>query len=161
MRLPALRIVRRTPPGDTPSPQGPTPPWWRVIDRLRPRGVGAALRHNRGLKIISLLLAFFLWYSINVSERDAERVLELPVVVRKLPPDLIVVNAPDRAVTATVRGPRTILDGVDEQRGSLALDLSAAAVGEMRLELVPDMIRPELPRRLKLVRLEPQRLKVQ
>jgi YbbR domain-containing protein len=72
--------------------------------------VGAALRHNRGLKIISLLLAFFLWYSINVSERDAERVLELPVVVRKLPPDLIVVSGPDRAVSATLRGPRTILD---------------------------------------------------
>jgi len=161
MRLPALRIVRRTPPGDTPSPQGPTPPWWRVIDRLRPRDVGAALRHNRGLKIISLLLAFFLWYSINVSERDAERVLELPVVVRKLPGDLIVVSAPDRTVTATLRGPRTILDGVDEQRGRVALDLLAATPGEMRIELTPDMIRPDLPRRLKLVRLEPQRLKVQ
>jgi YbbR domain-containing protein len=161
MRLPALRIVRRTPPGDTPSPQGPTPPWWRVIDRLRARDVRAALRHNRGLKIISLLLAFFLWYSINVSERDAERVLELPVVVRKLPPDLIVVSGPDRAVSATLRGPRTILDGVDEQRGRIAIDLLAATPGEMRMELTPDMIRPELPRRLKLVRLEPQRLKVQ
>ena len=161
MRLPALRIVRRTPPGE-PTPQpGPTPPWWRMLARLRPRSLREALRHNPGLKAISLLLAFFLWFSINVSERDAERVLELPVVVRKLPPDLIVVNAPDRAVTATLRGPRTILDGVDQQRGRVALDLSAAAVGEMRIELAPDMIRPELPRRLKLVRLEPQRLKVQ
>src|SRR5262245_51319914 len=161
MRLPALRIVRRTPPGDTPSPQGPTPPWWRILDRLRPRDLREALRHNRGLKIVSLLLAFFLWFSINVSERDAERVLELPVVVRKLPPDLIVANTPDKAVTATLRGPRTILDGVDEQRGRVALDLSAATPGEMRIELAPDMIRPDLPRRLKLVRLEPQRLKVQ
>jgi YbbR domain-containing protein len=162
MRLPALRIVRRASPGDAPSsPQGPTPPWWRMLDRLRPRDLRAALRHNRGLKFVSLLLAFFLWFSINVSERDAERVLELPVVVRKLPPDLIVVNAPDRAVSATLRGPRTILDGVDEQRGRIALDLSAATPGEMRIELAPDMIRPDLPRRLKLVRLEPQRLKVQ
>ncbi len=161
MRLPALRIVRRTPPGEEPSTPGPTPPWWRMLGRLRPRSLREALRHNPGLKAISLLLAFFLWFSINVSERDAERVLELPVVVRKLPPDLIVVNAPDRAVTATLRGPRTILDGVDEQRGRIALDLSAAALGEMRIELAPDMIRPDLPRRLKLVRLEPQRLKVQ
>jgi YbbR domain-containing protein len=162
MRLPALRIVRRASPGDAPSsPQGPTPPWWRMLDRLRPRDLRAALRHNRGLKLVSLLLAFFLWFSINVSERDAERVLELPVVVRKLPPDLIVVNAPDRAVSATLRGPRTILDGVDEQRGRIALDLSAATPGEMRIELAPDMLRPDLPRRLKLVRLEPQRLKVQ
>src|SRR6185436_6140872 len=162
MRLPALRIVRRTPPGEVPPQQpGPTPPWWRMLARLRPRSLREALRHNPGLKAISLLLAFFLWYSINVSERDAERVLELPIVVRKLPPDLIVVNAPDRAVTATLRGPRTILDGVDEQRGRIALDLLAATPGEMRIELTPDMIRPELPRRLKLVRLEPQRLKMQ
>lgn len=161
MRLPALRIVRRALPGDTPSDQGPTPPWWRILDRLRPRDLREGLRRNRGLKIISLLLAFFLWYSINVSERDAERVLELPVVVRKLPPDLIVVSGPDRAINATLRGPRTILDGVDEQRGRVALDLLAATPGEMRIELTPDMIRPELPRRLKLVRLEPQRLKVQ
>jgi YbbR domain-containing protein len=161
MRLPALRIVRRSPPGDVPPPQGPTPPWWRILDRLRPRDLREALRHNRGLKLVSLLLAFFLWFSINVSERDAERVLELPVVVRKLPPDLVVVNAPDKAVTATLRGPRTILDGVDEQRGRIALDLSAATPGEMRIELAPDMIRPDLPRRLKLVRLEPQRLKMQ
>ena len=161
MRLPALRIVRRTPPGDAAPQPGPTPPWWRMLDRLRPRSLREALRHNPGLKAISLLLAFFLWFSINVSERDAERVLELPVVIRKLPPDLIVTNAPDRAVTATVRGPRTILDGVDEQRGRIALDLSAAALGEMRIELSPEMIRPDLPRRLKLVRLEPQRLKVQ
>jgi YbbR domain-containing protein len=132
-----------------------------MLDRLRPRSLREALRHNPGLKAISLLLAFFLWFSINVSERDAERVLELPVVIRKLPPDLIVTNAPDRAVTATVRGPRTILDGVDEQRGRIALDLSAAAAGEMRIELSPEMIRPDLPRRLKLLRLEPQRLKVQ
>jgi hypothetical protein len=86
MRLPALRIVRRTPPGDDAVPEGPDA---AVVARHRPAPParrGAALRHNRGLKLISLLLAFFLWYSINVSERDAERVLELPVVVRKLPP---------------------------------------------------------------------------
>lgn len=163
MRLPALRIVRRMQPAadGPPPPPGPTPPWLRILQWLRPRDLREALRRNTGLKAISLLLAFFLWFSINVSERDAERVLEFPVVVRKLPPDLVVTSGPDRAVTATARGPRTILDGVDEQRGRVALDLSAATPGEMRIELSPDMIRPDLPRRLKLVRLEPQRLKVQ
>jgi YbbR domain-containing protein len=158
-----LRIVRRTAPAGEAAPRvpGPTPPWWRILGRLRPRDLREALRRNTGLKAVSLVLAFFLWFSINVSERDAERVLELPVVVRRLPPDLIVTSGPDRTVAVTLRGPRTILDGVDEQRERVALDLATATPGEMRIELASDMIRPDLPRRLKLVRLEPQRLKVQ
>ena len=86
MRLPALRIVRRPPPGDVPPPRGPTPPWWKVLGRLRLRDLREALRHNRGLKIVSLVLAFFLWFSINVSERDAQGSLEIPVRISTVPP---------------------------------------------------------------------------
>jgi YbbR domain-containing protein len=118
------------------------------------------LRRNTGLKLVSLLLAFFLWFSINVSERDAERTVDLPVAIRKLEPGLIVTNPPAKPVGVTLRGPRTILDGVDEPRSRLALDLSGARAGDQRIELNADMIRPELPRRLKVVRLEPPRLKV-
>src|SRR5439155_9245774 len=67
---------------------------------------------------------------------------------------------PAKPIAVTLRGPRTILDGVDERRARLALDLSTAGPGERREELNADMIRPELPRRLKLVRMEPSRAKV-
>src|SRR2546430_11238861 len=69
-------------------------------------------------------------------------------------------NAPTKPIAVGVRGPRTILDGVDERRVRFALDLASAAPGEVRIELNADMIRPPLPRRLKVVRIEPGRVKV-
>jgi len=172
MRLRVLRGVS-TPrpvgePSSAPSSAAPSsapppeqlPPWRRLLRVPRPRDILAALRRNPGLKLVSLLLAFFLWFSINVSERDAEGTIDVPLNVRSLASGLIVTNQPAKPVVVTLRGPRTILDGVDERRARMALDLSNATPGEMRVELNSDMIRPELPRRLKVVRIEPARVKV-
>jgi len=158
-----LRVLRSEPAGSstdsTPGPASPLPPWRRWLRLPRWRDVRAALSRNTGLKLVSLLLAFFLWFSINVSERDAEGTLELPLRVRQ-PAGYVVTNAPTKPITVTVRGPRTILDGVEERRIHVALDLATAAPGEIRTELSGDMIRPPLPRRLKVVRIEPGRVKV-
>ena len=142
------------------GPAGPTPPWRRLLRPPRPYELRAALRRNAGLKLMSLLLAFFLWFSINVSERDAEGTIELPLRVRSITPGLIVTQQPTKPVSVTVRGPRTILDAIDEHRTGIALDLSEASPGEQRQKLKADMIRPELPRRLKVVRLEPTGVRV-
>jgi YbbR domain-containing protein len=161
MRLRVLRGRAATAPVEPapPDPARPTPPWRRV--RVpRPRDVLASIRRNPGLKAVSLLLAFFLWFSINVSERDAEGTLEVPLRVRALAPGVIVTSQPAKPIAVTVRGPRTILDGVDERRTRMAVDLSDVAPGELREELNADMLRPELPRRLKVVRIEPARVKV-
>jgi YbbR domain-containing protein len=167
MRLRVLRPRESAPtpepaPGSAPVPGAPqpTPPWKRLFRVPTRRSLREALQRNRVLKILSLILAFFLWFSINVTERDAERVVELPVSVRRLAPGLVVTNLPQKPIVFTLRGPRTILDGVDERKLRASLDLSAASPGESRLELTADMVRPELPRRLKVVRVEPARLKM-
>ena len=149
-------------PAPAPTPGAPEPPdgWRRLVRRLRPVGLRESLRTNPGVKLISLLLAFFLWFSINVTERDAERVVELPVAIRRLSGGLLVVNPPIKPISMTLRGPRTILDGVDEHKLRLGLDLTALGPGDVRLDLNGDMVKPELPRRLKVVRLEPARLKL-
>jgi YbbR domain-containing protein len=149
-----------TEPAPPLPPSGPTPPWRRLLRVPRPRNLRGILRRNLGLKLVSLLLAFFLWFSINVSERDAEGTIELPLQVRSLAAGLIVTSQPAKPIAVTLRGPRTILDGVDERRERFAIDLSGAAPGETRVELNGDMIRPELPRRLKIIRIEPARAKV-
>jgi YbbR domain-containing protein len=138
--------------GEEPSARGrrlPLPSW---------RAFREGLRRNPGLKLLSLVLATLLWFTINLTERDAERLVELPVSIRKLQPGLIVTNLPPRPIGLTLRGPRTILDGVDERKERISLDLSGVGQGEVRIELNTDMIRPELPRRVKVVRLEPARL---
>ncbi len=159
-----LRVLRPEPAGgsagSTPGPERPTRPWQRWLRVPRRRDLRAALRRNAGLKLVSLLLAFFLWFSINVSERDAEGTLEIPVHQVRPPTGYMVTNAPTKPIAVGVRGPRTILDGVDERRVRFALDLASAGPGEVRIELNADMIRPPLPRRLKVVRIEPGRVKV-
>ncbi len=155
MKLRALRGRAATAPVEPgpADPARPTPPW-RRLRVPPPRELRAALMRNPGLKAVSLLLAFFLWFSINVSERDAEGTLEVPLRVRALAAGLIVTSQPVKPIAITVRGPRTILDGVDERRTRMTIDLSDVAPGELRQELNADMLRPELPRRLKVVRIE-------
>ena len=162
MRLRVLRSAPSPAPAEASGSGGerPAPPWRRWLPVLsRPRDFRAALRHNAGMKLFSLLLAFFLWFSINVSERDAEGSFEMPLRIRQ-PAGYLVTSAPTKPISVTVRGPRTILDGVDERRANVALDLSSASQGDVRVEVNADMIRPELPRRLKVVRIEPARVKV-
>jgi len=162
MRLLALRPRpgASAPEAVPAAPPGPTPPWRRLL-RVPSRGeLREGFRQNPGMKLVSLLLAFFLWFSINVSERDAERVVELPVTIRKLQPGLIVTTPPSKPISVTLRGPRTILDGVDERKVRLSLDLASATAGDTRIELSADMLRPELPRRIKILRLEPARVKI-
>lgn len=160
MKLSVLR-PRRDPAPPEPTTTTPEirPPWWR---EWIPSGktLREELRRNPGLKLISLLLAILLWGTINVTERDAERIVELPVSLRKLQQGLIVTNPPGKPVTITLRGPRTILDHVDEHTSRVSVDLSSIGPGDARIELNTDMVRPELPRRLKVLRMEPARVKL-
>ncbi len=163
MKLPAVRL-RRPAPAPEPPPDGlrRARRAWRAVSRpavpLRRRLV-RLVRHNPGMKLISLGLACFLWYSINELERDAERQVELPVAIRKVPQGLIVTDlSPAKGVTVTLRGPRTILDSVDEGKTRLVVDLSGANEGKVSVDLNRATLSPELPRRLKAVRMSPVRL---
>lgn len=134
---------------------------WRSRLHLPSRhDVLAAARHQWGLKLVSLLLACFLWYSINALERDAERLVDVSVAIRRVSPELVVTTPPTKPVTVTMRGPRTILDGVDETKTRLVLDLSAVGPGQHQIDLSKGVLSPEPPRRVKVVRIQPARLGV-
>jgi YbbR domain-containing protein len=164
MRMPALRLRRTVAPPETtpsePPPPRPRPPWRPRIRMPKRRDLRELIRYNAGLKLVAIVLACFLWYSINALERDAERLVDVPVSIRRIPPDLIVTTPPTKPVTVTLRGPRNILDNIDEHKTRLVVDLSAATAGEQRIELTGGMLDPELPRRLKALRMQPPRLKV-
>jgi YbbR domain-containing protein len=113
------------------------------------------LRKNPGMKLFALVLAVFLWYSITKTERDAERIIELPVSLRRIPDGLTVTNPPTKAVSVTLRGPRTILDNVDERKSRLQVGLAALQLGDNRVDLTGTMLNPDLPRSLKVVRFDP------
>jgi YbbR domain-containing protein len=161
MRLLAFRPRPEEAPAPEPEPRpaGPTPPWRGLLRVPRPRDLREMLRRNPGLKLVSLGLAFLLWLSINLGESGAERTLELQLAPPRIAGDLVVTNLPPQ-VAVRIRGPRTILDGVDEHRTLVRLDLLGAEPGERWVEFGRDMIHPDLKARLKVVRFEPQRLRV-
>jgi YbbR domain-containing protein len=116
---------------------------------------------NLAAKLLSLLLACVVWYSTNVVERDAERVVAVPLALRQVPRNLVVTDWPRERVQVTVRGPRPLLDGIDERRTRLLMRLTTLDQGENWLDLKAAVLEPEVPRRLKVVRLEPGRVLVQ
>ncbi len=151
MRLPALRLRRR---GEDEKPRRPTAPWERI--RLpRRSALRAALQNQPGVKLFAIITAVFLWYSITKTERDAERIIDVPVSLRKIPDALIVLNPPTKPVSITLRGPRTILDNVDERNTRLQLGLANIQQGDNRIDPTGSMIAPQLPRSLKVVRMDP------
>jgi hypothetical protein len=118
------------------------------------------LRHNLGLKVGSVVFACLVWYATNVLERDAERVVDVPVVPRQVPARLTVVDAPTTPLTITLRGPRTLLEGVEEGRLRFVLPARELVEGTNRVDLQTGHIEPELPRRLRIVRLQPARIEL-
>jgi YbbR domain-containing protein len=157
MKLPALRS-RRSPP-DPDAQRGPTPPWQRLFRLPRGRQLRELLRRDPGTKLVALLLAIFLWYSITKTERDAERIIELPVSLRNIPDGFAVSQPPTKPVSVTLRGPRTILDNVDERKTRLQVGLKRISEpGDLRVDLNGAMLSPELPRSLKAVRFDPPSL---
>ena len=154
MKLPVLRSRRPAP--DTEAPRRSRVLWGRLIGRMpHPRDLRAGIRQNPGLWLISIVLAVSLWYFITKTERDAERTIELPVSLRRIPEGFTVMNPPIKA-SATLRGPRTILDNLDERKERLLVPLTNVQPGENRLDLSGQMLDPKLPRSLKVVRFEPQ-----
>ena len=152
MKLPALRT--RRPAADGEGPRRPKAPW-RRLRVPRNAELRAAIQKNPGLKLISLLLAGLLWYSINKTERDAERTIEVPVSLRKIREDLTVINPPTKAVSITLRGPRTILDNLDERTRRVQVGLGGLQQGDNRIDLAGTMLNPALPRSIKVVRFDP------
>ncbi len=151
MRLPVLRSRR---PTDGDSPRRPTAPWQRI--RLPRRSALRAVVENQpGIKLFAIVTAVFLWYSITKTERDAERIIDLPVSLRKIPDALTVLNPPTKPVSVTLRGPRTILDNVDEHKVRLQLSLASIQLGDNRIDPSGSMLNPDLPRSLKVVRFDP------
>lgn len=122
--------------------------------------LSTAARRDPWTKLLALALASLVWYLTNVRERDAERVVDLPVVMRRVPRELVVTEWPLERATVTVRGPGPLLDGIDERRSRLVVPLGGLEEGENLVDLKSARIEPELPSSLSLVRVQPGRATV-
>jgi len=131
---------------------------------VRTRGAGARWRawlpRNAGRQLAAFVVACLVWYATNVLERDAERVVEMPLVTRHVPPELVLVDEPTAPVLVTMRGPRTLLEGVEGTRARFVLPVRKLTAGTNRLELQAGRVEPTLPRRIRVVRVHPGRVEL-
>jgi hypothetical protein len=64
---------------------------------------------NGTLKVFSLAFACGLWLLVNAGERDTEKTLVVPVELRNLPSQMVVIGPQVESVDLQVMGPRTLL----------------------------------------------------
>ena len=117
--------------------------WWR---RLRGWVV-----HNGTLKLFSLTFAFGLWLLVNAGERDTEQSMLVPVELRNLSQQLVVVGQRPEFVDIRVSGPRTLLGQVSGKK--IALDLAGVRPGPSSFRVSMELL--NLPRGVKLLRVTP------
>jgi hypothetical protein len=110
------------------------------------------IRHNLGLKFLSLLLAALLWLFVTAGE-EKEVSFRAPVVMRNIPAGLTLAGAPPAAVDVRVRGSNVLLAKVRTERPALYLDLKGAAEGISEFPNLAPML--GLPEGVIVTRLSP------
>lgn len=112
--------------------------------------------HNLGLKLLSLTIAFSIWFFVNFGERDAEETVRAPLELRNIPAHLIITSPRVDFIDLRVSGPRALLGRIDRDRLAISLDLGGVRPGAAVFRVDADML--NLPRGVKVVRITPAQL---
>jgi len=107
--------------------------------------------HNGTLKLFSLAFAFGLWLLVNAGERETEQTMVLPVELRNLPEQFVVVGRRVEFVDVRVSGPRTLLGRLSTKK--ISLDLAGVRSGPSSFRVTTELL--NLPRGVKLLRVTP------
>jgi len=114
---------------------------------------------NWELKLLSLVLAFFLWVSLIPEEKTlSEKTLTIPLETHNLPPDMELVEKPDPTVDVTVRAPNRLINEVSAANVFVKLNLSAASLYQQEYPLNETMI--SLPPGASVVRISPTKVRL-
>lgn len=108
---------------------------------------------NLGLKLVSFAFALGIWIFVNKGQKAAERAVEVPVELRNIPSDVIVVNPGPGRVEIRLAGTPALLSAMDRDRLKVVLDLDRARPGTSTFHLGPDFFDP--PRGVRIRRISP------
>lgn len=112
---------------------------------------------NMGLKAVSVLLGFSLWYAV-AREQDAEFALSIPIELRDLPEGMEVIGESVQQVEVRLRGPAEILRRLTPQDVNIGVDLSDADPGERLAYLTPRDV--SAPFAARVMRVTPTSVKI-
>ncbi len=108
---------------------------------------------NLGLKLVSFAFALGIWIFVNKGQKAAERAVEVPVELRNIPSDVMVVNPGPGRVEIRLAGTPALLSAMDRDRLKVVLDLDRARPGTSTFRLGPDFFDP--PRGVRIRRISP------
>lgn len=128
---------------------------WQAVRKtvLDPDRIRHLFTRNIALKILSLAIAFSIWFFVNFGERDTEETLKVPLELRNIPAHLMIASPTVDFTDLRVSGPRALLGRIDRNRIAITLDLGGVRPGPAVFRLDTDSL--DLPRGVKVLRITP------
>ena len=112
--------------------------------------------HNFGLKVLSLILATFLWFVISRDEQPAEVAIHAPIVFQHVPDQLEISSESIPEAQIRVRGPERALRQLRMNEVQAEIDLLGVKSGERTFDLTSHQVRH--PKGVEVVQIVPSQL---
>lgn len=119
--------------------------------------LGETIRHNLGLKALSLFLAVVLWLYVAMA-RETETSRSVPVLLRNIPTGLIVEGKPPSTIDIRMKGPKILMMMSHTDPPALVLDLKGAKEGTTVFPSPDALI--NLPEGVRVTRVVPASIEV-
>jgi YbbR domain-containing protein len=113
--------------------------------------------HNFGLKLLSLLIAIGLWYSI-AHDPVAEIAINVPIELHNVPDNLVVSSEVIPQAQIRVRGPARVIRQLQAEEIHPVIDLAGVVPGEKTFDLTTRQI--HLPSEAEVVQVVPSHLRI-
>lgn len=110
---------------------------------------------NLGYKVIAIAVAFLLW-GVAHSSSSVERGFDVPMVLRGIPDELVIVDQSSDQVNIRIQGSRAAIRNISSGDLEYPVEVSGAKPGVLTVEVDPTPI--ELPRGARIVSRSPARV---
>jgi len=114
---------------------------------------------NLGYKLLAVVFAVFLWLVARGSS-SVERGFDVPVVLQRLPDELVVVDQSADVVNLRVAGTRAAQRNLEPERLEYAIDISGAKPGVAKFEVDLSRFEEKLPRGSRIVSRSPAQIQL-
>jgi len=114
---------------------------------------------NLGYKLLAVVFAVFLWLVARGSS-SVERGFDVPVVLQRLPDELVVVDQSADVVNLRVAGTRAAQRNLEPERLEYAIDISGTKPGVAKFEVDLSRFEEKLPRGSRIVSRSPAQIQL-
>ncbi len=113
--------------------------------------------NNLGVKLLAVVLAVLLWVVV-LGEQKVEVTVSVPLEIKDLPRNLVLVNEPTETLHVRLRGPKTLVTTLGPREVALAGLPKTFAEGENLVPIRPGTIR--VPRGIEVMDVNPNRVRM-